>query len=152
MKRANRRTRDVDPRAWLSGYSMTNANLSDDIRRFLLAIPSIPYLETILLLRGAPGEQWDTRRVAQRLFLGEEKIAGMLQDICNTGICSSVEGERELFVFNPQSPALGELIDRVANYYARNLIEVTNMIHTKNGNQRIRQFADAFQWRKGKEE
>lgn len=131
---------------------MTNANLPDDIRRFLLAIPSIPYLETILLLRGAPDEQWDTRRVAQRLFLGEEKIAGLLQDICNTGICSVVAGTSDLFVFKPQSAALGELIDRVADYYVRNLIEVTNMIHTKNGNQRIRQFADAFQWRKGKED
>lgn len=131
---------------------MTKENLPDDIRRFLLAIPSIPYLETILLLRGAPGEKWDTRRVAQRLFLGEEKISGMLPDLCNTGICEVVAGAPDLFIFKPQSPALAELIDRVASYYARNLIEVTNMIHTKNSSQRIRQFADAFQWRKGKEE
>lgn len=131
---------------------MTNQNLSDDMRRFILAIPSIPYLETILLLRDSPEQKWDIRQVARRLFLGEEKISGMLQDLRDAGICAAVEPASELFVFAPQSPDLAQLIDRVADYYAHNLIEVTNMVHSKDGTQRIKQFADAFQWRKGKED
>ncbi len=40
--------------------------IPEDLRRLILtAIPSVPYLEAMLLLRMAPERQWDTREVAQ---------------------------------------------------------------------------------------
>jgi hypothetical protein len=44
------------------------------------------------------------------------------------------------------SPEQREIIDRLAAIYSRHLIPVTNMIHGKPG--RIRQFAEAFKFRK----
>ena len=38
------------------------------------------------------------------------------------------------------------MIDRLADSYAKQLIPITNMIHSKP--RRIRQFADAFKFRK----
>lgn len=130
---------------------MTSKNLPDDIRRFILALPSIPYLETILVLRESSRQEWTPHDVAQRLFLNEEKITGILQDLCNSGVCVAVAEKRDTFFYRPQSEDLAELITRVAQYYARNLIEVTNMIHGNSSTQRIQQFADAFHWRKGRE-
>ena len=127
------------------------AKTPDDIRRFILVIPSVPYLETVLLMRESPNEAWDTRKVAARLFLNEDKIAGMLPDLCNTGICVALEDQVDHYVYRPHSPDLAQLIDRVAAYYARNLIEVSNMIHSTSGTHRIQQFADAFHWRKGRD-
>ncbi len=130
---------------------MTSKHLPDDIRRFILALPSVPYLETILVMRESSQQEWTSRDVAQRLFLNEEKIIVILKDLCNSGVCESLPAKNNTFVYHPQSEDLAQLIARVAQYYARNLIEVTHMIHNNSNSQRIQQFADAFHWRKGRE-
>lgn len=130
---------------------MTSKNLPDDIRRFILALPSIPYLETILVVRESSQQEWTANDVAQRLFLNEEKISGILQDLCRSGICAVTGEKGDTFVYRPQSEDLAKLIGRVAQYYARNLIEVTHIVHSNSNTQRIQQFADAFHWRKGRE-
>lgn len=49
-----------------------------------------------------------------------------------------------LYRYEPAEKAA--MIDRLADLYARHLIPVTNLIHTKP--RRIRAFADAFRFRK----
>jgi hypothetical protein len=39
------------------------------------------------------------------------------------------------------------MLDRLAGIYARNLVDVTNLIHSKTS-RKAQQFADAFKWRK----
>ena len=53
---------------------------------------------------------------------------------------------------DPKSPQMEtnaalSMIDQLAEIYAKNLVEVTNLIHSKIG-KRAQQFADAFKWRK----
>lgn len=122
--------------------------MTDDLRRFLVTIPSIPYLEAILLLRSYPGSAWSPEMVAQRLYLGEDQAFSLLQSLCAAAICSAIPDNPSGFYYQP-AQELGQLIDSLATLYAQHLIEITNIIHAQsNKHQRIQQFADAFKWRK----
>jgi hypothetical protein len=49
--------------------------------------------------------------------------------------------------YHPASSALAEMVDHVATLYAKYLIPVTHLIHTK-PRTRVQEFADAFKLRK----
>jgi hypothetical protein len=124
--------------------------IPDDVKRFiLLAIPSIPHLEALLLLRGERDAPWDARRVAQRLYMHEKKTNELLSDLHAAGFLSSTQMDPEpaVFEYAPSTDEVREMIDRLAGIYARNLVDVTNLIHSKTS-RKAQQFADAFKWRK----
>lgn len=125
---------------------MTNTNLSDELRRFIQSIESVPHLEAMLLLRQGSALVWDENTLANRLYLSPQRAAKMLMDLCARGICvlGSAGGG---FKYSP-SRDLGELIDQLAIYYASHLIEVTNVIHAGNAGRRTHLFADAFKFKK----
>jgi len=123
---------------------MTNANLSDELRRFIQSIESIPHLEA-MLLRQEPTHIWNQTTLARRLYFSPLNAAKMLADLHLAGICEPVENG---FIYAPLND-LKELIDQLAIYYSRHLIEVTNMIHARSGaGHRARLFADAFKFKK----
>ena len=126
---------------------MNSPKLSDDLRRFIQSIQSIPHLEAILLLRQYSSQPWKPATLAQRLYINPEAAANMLNDLQLAGIFELSTGEAQEYRFKPTSAELSALIDQVADYYAHNLIEVTNMIHSKaTQSSRVRQFADAFKF------
>lgn len=128
---------------------MTSVKLSDDLRRFIQAIISVPHLEAMLLLHQSPMQAWDQATIALRLYLKPEQAANMLEDLCAAGICKVAANQPGKFVYAPAAEELGHLLDQLADYYSRNLIEVTNMIHSKaNRGHRAQQFADAFKFKK----
>lgn len=130
---------------------MTALDLSDKLRRFINGIASIPHLETMLLLQQASGHEWRVAEVAQRIYVNESQAAAMLNDLCVAGICKPVSAARTEFIYAPAFAELAQLIDQLAEYYPRNLIAVTNMIHAKSASgQRVRMFADAFKFHKEK--
>jgi hypothetical protein len=127
---------------------MNRDPIPDDIKRFiLLAIPSIPHLEALLLLRGERDAPWDGMRVARRLYMHEKKANELLADLRAGGFLSGAGEEPALFGYAPRTAALRQMIDRLADIYARNLVDVTNLIHSKTG-RKAQHFADAFKWRK----
>ena len=128
---------------------MNSSTLSSELRRFIHSIASIPQLEAILLLQQAPEHVWTETTLAQRLYLNKEQAAIMLKELCEAGICAPAPNTHNNFVYAPISTELRKLINQLAVYYPRNLIEVTNMIHSTSG-QRIKQFADAFKFFKDK--
>lgn len=134
---------------------MKRAELPADIRRFILtSVPSVPYLEAILLLRTEPHADWDVRRVAGRLYVGERQAAELLAGLDAAGIASrEIQGETELFRYAPATAELRERLDALAQAYSANLLGVTDLIHSRI-DKRAQQFADAFRLRKdsGKEE
>jgi hypothetical protein len=120
--------------------------LADDVRRFILtSIPSVPYLEAVLLLRAEPHHTWDTDAVARRLYIAEAHALELLQAMQQSGIAAATEAGR--FVYQPQSTELRERVDAVAAAYAANLVGVTGLIHSST-TRTAHQFADAFRWRK----
>ena len=122
---------------------MSSTSLSPDVHRFILpSIPSVPYLEAVLLLRAEPSVAWDVPRLARRLYIPEAEAAELLRLLSAAGV-ASVEPVR----YQPASPELATLLDAVAHEYTVNLVGVTDLIHSRLG-KRAQQFADAFRWRK----
>jgi Mn-dependent DtxR family transcriptional regulator len=134
---------------------MSRAELSDDIRRFILTgVPSVPYLEAILLLRTDPDVGWDVRRLAARLYVAERQAAEVLTALAAAGIARSEDqGDTVLFRYAPATAELRERLDALAQAYSANLVGVTDLIHSRT-DKRAQQFADAFRLRKdsGKED
>lgn len=115
------------------------------IRRFVLtSIASVPHLEALLLLRGAEPDAWPPARVAERLYISEPAAHALLHDLCTANMLTQHAG---LFSYQPATAELRDTIDQLAELYARNLVAMTHLIHSRIDRQ-AQQFADAFRWRK----
>jgi hypothetical protein len=125
---------------------MTDGIIPDDVRDFILGhIDSVAQLEALLLLRKGAERDWSAADVAGRLYIDTPAAAELLARLAAEGICGASNG---LHRYDPATPELARLIDRLAETYARYLIPVTNLIHAKPS--RVQQFADAFRFRKEK--
>jgi Mn-dependent DtxR family transcriptional regulator len=126
---------------------MAREPIPEDVRRFILSsIISVPYLEALLLLRNAPDQSWDRTTVAQRLYISEKTATELLADLSAAGFIVVTKSESS-YRYHPNSDELRQMIDQLAETYAKNLVEITNIIHSKTG-KKAQQFADAFKWRK----
>jgi hypothetical protein len=132
---------------------MDNAAIPEDIRRFVLtSIPSVPFLEALLLLRSTPGEPWRIDSLARRLYVREKVADALLAELCRAGLAApwpQQDGcaDAQAYCYSPREEALRERIDQLAELYATHLVEVTHLIHSSL-DRKAHQFADAFKWRK----
>jgi len=101
----------------------------------------------MLLLRSETDHAWDAKRASQRLYLAESAAHSILEELSSKGILETVDQHKQLYRYHPNSDELAQVIDLLAKVYAENLIEVTNLIHSKT-NKKAQQFADAFLWKK----
>lgn len=125
---------------------MRQGELPAEIRRFILtSIPSVPYLEAVLLLRGEPDQDWDARRLARRLYVGEAQGEALLQALQAAGVAACTQ-DPQSFRYAP-SAQLAAMIDALAQAYAADLMTVTDLIHSRL-DKRAQQFAEAFRFRK----
>lgn len=125
---------------------MTSSELPADVRRFLLtSIPSVPYLEALLLLRAEPGHAWDAGQLARRLYVPERTGVELVQLLRDSGIAAA-EGDAGAIRYAPEAE-LAAVLDRVAQAYATDLLTVTELIHSRI-DRRAQRFADAFRFRK----
>ncbi|MBE7367880.1 hypothetical protein [Ramlibacter pallidus] len=125
---------------------MTLPELPADVRRFILtSVPSVPYLEAVLLLRAEPARAWDAAQLARRLYVPERNGVELIGLLKSSSIAQPV-GDTSSVRYAP-SAELGELLDRVAQAYASDLVAVTDLIHSRI-DRRAQQFADAFRFRK----
>jgi hypothetical protein len=125
---------------------MSKAAVPDDVRRFLLtSVPSVPYLEALLLLRAEQGRSWDSFGVASRLYVGEGQAQELLQMLHAAGIARLEDDGR--FTYHPASEELQRTVEELASTYAHNLVGVTDLIHSR-VDKRAHQFAGAFRIRK----
>ena len=128
---------------------MTHPPIPEDLRRFILtSVPSVPYLEALLLLRADPSQQWESAMLAGRLYTRERVAAELLAALCAAGIAQRCGPPAEHCCFYaPATAALRERIDLLAELYSRHLVEVTHLIHSSL-DRKAQQFADAFRLRK----
>ena len=126
---------------------MSTGALPDSVRRFVLtSVPSVPYIESLLLLRREAASTWTATQLARRIYVPEAQAAGLLQALEASGIAAKVETAKPTYRYLPP-PELAELLDRVAAHYTGNLLAITDLIHSSL-NRRANQFSDAFRWRK----
>ena len=124
-------------------------SIPEDIRRFVLtSIPSVPFLEALLLMRADPARQWRPDTLAQRLYVREKTAETLLADLCAAGMAASCDPPAvDCDCYRPDAEALRARIDQLADFYATHLVEVTHLIHSSL-DRKAQQFADAFKWRK----
>ena len=123
---------------------MTEEPIPADVRDFLLRhIDSVAQLEALLLTRGNPGKSWDARQMSQRIYTSEQENAELLARLADDGFLGVNDAR---YQYDCKDAAQRDLIEKLAGIYSRHLIPVTNLIHAKP--RRIRQFADAFKFRK----
>jgi hypothetical protein len=115
-------------------------DVSDFIQRH---IDSVAQLEALLLLRRSPDERWDAGKMARRIYTNEADAAQLLTRLAADGFLGL---QNDLYYYDCKSPSVHATIDRLIETYARLLIPITNLIHSKP--RRIREFADAFRLRK----
>ena len=128
---------------------MPNAPIPEELRRFVLtSVPSVPFLEALLLLRADPAQQWHTDTLARRLYIRDKVASDLLDDLCKAGMAAPCDPPQAgCYSYHPSSAALRERVDQLANLYSKHLVEITLLIHSTL-DRKAQQFADAFKWRK----
>lgn len=122
--------------------------IPDDIRRFIVQyVPSVPFLEALLLLRDGAQRDWDSTELAARLYLGAPAAAILLEQLSRIGLLARDAATPPRYRYVPRTAQLGAMVDRLAAVYAQNLVEVSTLIHA-GSNRKARLFADAFVLRK----
>jgi len=128
---------------------MSEALIPDDVRAFLLKyIDSVAQLEALLLLRADPSCTWSAKTIAKRLYITTQEAAVVLEQLAAGSFLTMLPDVPDSYRYHPASSALAEMVDHVAALYAKYLIPVTHLIHTK-PRTRVQEFADAFKLRKG---
>jgi hypothetical protein len=117
-----------------------------EVRDFIIrCIDSVAQLEALLLLRGPPPLSWNVPAVARRLYVEEGEAAKLLSALVS---CELAATDGSDFHYHPRDSETTDLVDRLAETYARSLVPVTRLIHERDV--AIRKFADAFKLRKDK--
>jgi hypothetical protein len=125
---------------------MSKSPVPDEVRRFILtSIPSVPYVEALLLLRANDSRGWDSHNVASRLYIGENHALELLQAMEQARVAARTDDGT--FVYSPATSELRERIDALASTYSQDLVAVTDLIHSRL-DRRAHQFSDAFRWNK----
>lgn len=115
-----------------------------EVREFLTrCIESVAQLEALLLLRTAPQQTWKVPDVARRLYVKESEAAKLLGGLVSRELAVT---DGQVFRYQPRDGEMLDLVDRLAETYARSLVPVTRVIHERDI--AIRKFADAFKLRK----
>jgi hypothetical protein len=125
---------------------MPREPIPEELRRFILtSVPSVPFVEALLIFRDAQGAPITIDLLARRLYMGEQAAAEIVGQLRTARVIEPVEGAGG-HRFAP-APELGGMIEQLAAFYRTQLVDVTDLIHSKTGRM-AQQFADAFKLRK----
>jgi hypothetical protein len=120
--------------------------ISDAVRRFVLtSIPTVPHMETLVLLWGEAGP-WTAEEIARRLFVTAAHAESLAGDLCEADLLDC-GGDPVRYRCRREPESLAALLGEVAEAYSRRLREVTSLIHS-NVDRKAARFAQAFTWEK----
>jgi hypothetical protein len=127
---------------------MTDDVIPQDVQQFVLQnIDSIAQLEGLLLLRSDPAKAWSAADLAQRLYIGEPETAQLLAQLLARELLAVTGSTPLVYSYRPKTADLEQMVDRLAKVYAKYLVPVTHLVHSK-PRSRIQEFSDAFWIRK----
>jgi hypothetical protein len=130
--------------------------MSDEIdlgvRTFIAEhIQSVAQLELILLLHSNPHQPWRAADAAREFGLSPEMALGLLRGLCQQGFASASDEADPQFRFAPKSAEFQRLVDQLATLYQQRRVTLVQLIYSRPVD-KLQSFADAFRFRKGKEE
>jgi len=121
---------------------------SDAVRRFVLtSIPTVPHIETLLLLWRERQESWTAELIARRLFIAPAHAQSVADELRDADLLEA--GEAPGAFRCRQSEALASLLAELDLAYSRHLRAITALIHSKVERKAAR-FAQDFTWDKKK--
>jgi Mn-dependent DtxR family transcriptional regulator len=127
---------------------MPREPVPEELRRFILTtIPSVPFVEAMLIYMAAHGEPVETTLLAQRLYVSAKAAEEIATQLREARMVEAVPGQPARHRFAPQTGELAAYLGQLAMYYRTNLVDVTDLIHARTV-RRAQQFADAFKLRK----
>ena len=107
---------------------MASQYVPDDIRDFILKhIASVAQIEALLLIWSNPEKRWGLSQIAARIYASETETAKALEGLCANGLLVRKD---DVFGLNASEENV-EMIGRLKEAYARHLIPVTDVIHSK---------------------
>jgi len=139
-------------------------NLAD---RFIInRIDSVPHLEALLLLwrsrseglasesrDGAAGTTatgiWSAEQLAKRLWIAPDAARNILKDLERDQLIVATARGEERYCYQSE-PERDRALQAVETAYAREMIRISNMIHSK-ASAAVRDFARAFRFTKEQE-
>ena len=128
---------------------MAESYIPDDVARFVLDnIYSVAHLEALLLLRRDRAQEWNVSALAARLYISEDQTGELVIVLRAQGFITPTANLPASFRYQPSSNELDAMVERLTQTYAKHLVPITNLIHSK-PKSRIQEFADAFRLRKG---
>lgn len=127
---------------------MSGDLLSDELKHFVLSsIPSVPFLEAMLLLRDEPAAAWDGKRLARRLYISERAAGQLLDELHAADLVKAAGGAPPSYRYEPATDVVRGIVDQLALAYAAKLVEISKLIHTGSA-RKAQHFADAIRQRK----
>jgi DNA-binding IclR family transcriptional regulator len=122
--------------------------LPDHVLRFIVdRIESVPHLEALLLLWQTPERGWSLEEIATRVYVPREAAAQLLADLERHGMVKIEAGADPSYRYAADWEEGKRLMPDVASTYARQLVRVAQLIHSK-ASLGVREFARAFQLKK----
>ena len=123
-------------------------NLPSEVRLFILnSVPSVPFVEGLLLFHRRQAQALALRDVANTLYMPEAEAAKLLDSLEAGGfIRPDGAGAARTYSYAADGPHRG-VVDQLAACYGTHLIELTNLIHDRT-QRSATQFANAFRLRK----
>jgi hypothetical protein len=111
-----------------SADDMATQDVPGEIRDFILKhIASVAQIEALLLIWSNPEKRWGVSKVAARIYVGQTEAAEALEGLCAHGLLIRKD---EAFGLNASGENV-EMIGRLKQAYARHLIAVTDVIHSR---------------------
>ena len=127
---------------------MPREPIPEDLRRFILtAIPSVPFVEAMLIYRDARGAAISNEFIAKRLYMADKAAGEVVLSLRQAGVLEAAGTDPVSHRYRPETPELAAMLEMLAAYYRTNLVDVTDLIHSRTA-RRAQQFADAFKLRK----
>jgi len=127
---------------------MPREPIPDELRRFILtSVPSVPFVEAMLLFMAKEDAALSVDEIARGLYLPRGAALQVIEALREAHIVAADPAQPEANRFAPASPELDAMLRNLATFYARDLIGVTDLIHSRTA-RRAQQFADAFRIRK----
>lgn len=116
--------------------------------RFIVdEIDSVPQLEALLLFWNSRPRAWSSEQMAKALYVSPAVTRDILKHLVQRRLITEVKGSDEEFALLLDSDEEERLLASVDAAYRRELVRITNMIHSK-ASRAVRDFADAFRLKK----
>lgn len=118
------------------------------VDRFIVdEIDSVPQLEALLLFWNNRPKVWSAESMARALYVSPEVSRDILRHLAQRHLIAEIEGTAGDFALNTDSEEKQQLLASIDEIYRRELVRISNMIHTK-ASRAVRDFANAFRFKK----